>query len=193
MCNKVKTLIVEDDCDFAFLIGKEIMQDERLLYLGHAASRKDAIAMAVKLRPDIVLMDLNLSGSEFDGIFAARDIKIATEAKILLLTSFEQQDVMINASKRAFAAGFISKSDYHAIANTVYMTATSVTPQEVFIRELVLGELSPAERSVLASIVEGDCSAQSASSLKTIANQKTSIFKKLGLKSTNELVSVFSR
>ena len=192
MRDKVKTLVVEDDIDFAFLIRDLIMHDERLLFLGHAATRRDAIGMAAGLKPDVVLMDLSLSICEYDGIAAARDIRVATGAKILLVTSFEQHDIVINASKRAFASGYVFKSDYRDLADTIYMTATSITPQECFIRELLLGELSPAERSVFEGIIAGDCSSQTASSLKTIANQKTSIFKKLGVKSTNELETVFS-
>jgi DNA-binding NarL/FixJ family response regulator len=53
----------------------------------------------------------------------------------------------------------------------------------------VLGELTSAERGVFTALIEGNTIA--ASSVSTIANQKTSIFKKLGVKNTDELVGIF--
>ena len=191
MQSRVKTFLVEDDNDFAYLISNIVSQDKRLHFAGHATERAKAIELVTDLRPDVVLMDLNLTGDELDGVDAAREIRITTGAKILLLTSFEQHDIMIYASKRAFASGYIYKSDCVSLAEIIFKTATTHTPQEGFIRELLLGELSSAERSVLAGILKGEMTSISASSLKTIANQKTSIFKKLGLKNTNELISVF--
>jgi DNA-binding NarL/FixJ family response regulator len=189
MDKKVSVLLVENDRDFVFLIQKILEKDDKLKYVGHADSKKLGVQMAQQLKPDIVIMDLNLSGSELDGIEAAKEIRLTTAAKMLLLTSFEQSDIMLNASKKAFASGYIFKSQCQTLADTVYKTATSNTPQEMLIRELVLNELTSAERGILNDLISGEMSAHSSSS--TIANQKTSIFKKLGVKSTDDLVSVF--
>ncbi|MCL2046489.1 MAG: response regulator [Oscillospiraceae bacterium] len=191
MGDRVRVFLVEDDGDFAFLLGKMLEKDSRLEYLGYAAGRADGVSMVVTLKPDIILMDLSLTDNELDGIEAAREMRIKTQAKVLLITSFEQHNIMVTASKRAFASGYVFKSNYQNLADTIYATAISTTPQEGFIRELILSDLSFAERSVLLDIINGDSTVHAASSLKTIANQKTSIFKKLGLKNTNELVSVF--
>lgn len=44
--------------------------------------------MSQRLRPDVVLMDLNLPGG-IDGVAAARAIRLTTDARVLLLTSCE--------------------------------------------------------------------------------------------------------
>ncbi|MDR2712918.1 MAG: response regulator transcription factor [Clostridiales bacterium] len=191
MDNKVKTILVEDDKDFAFLIRKMITQDPRLEYLGHATNKAVGVEMAHMLQPDIVVMDLNLSGKALDGIEAAKEIRLTTGAKILLLTSYEQPDVIITASKRAFASGYVFKSQCQNLTDIIYETATSNTPQEGMIKELLLKELSPAERSILTDMLEANADKLSLSSAKTVANQKTSIFRKLGFKNTRELISVF--
>lgn len=191
MNDKVKVLLVEDDDDFVFLIQKLIQKDARLEYLGHASDRVFGVEMAQNLKPDIVVMDLNLSGSELDGIMAAKEIRLTTDAKILLLTSFEQPDIIIDASKKAFASGYVFKSDCQSLADIVYTTTTSHTPQEQFIKELLISELTPAEKSLISYLIEGKDDTLITSSQKTIANQKTSIFKKLGLKNTAELIRVF--
>jgi len=187
MEEKIRVLLVEDDIDFVFLIKKLIKKDKRLESVGYAQSKVLGVELAKELKPDIVLMDLNLSGSELDGIEAAKEIKLSTGAKILLLTSFEQPDIIINASKKAFASGYVYKSQCQTLADTIYKTATSITPQELFIKEMIKNELTSAEQGVIKDMAAG---VMSVSSFSTIANQKTSIFKKLGIKSTDELVKV---
>ena len=191
MFDKVKVVLVEDDMDFAFLLRKIMEQDYKLEFLAHAANRTLGVEMVKMLKPDIVVMDLNLSGSDLDGIGAAKEIRLKTGIKVILLTSYEQPEIIINASKQAFASGYIFKSQCQQLTDTIYRTATSVTPQEHFIRELILQELTPAERSILNDLVEGNTGKPATSSQKTIANQKTNIFKKLGFRNAKEAVRVF--
>ena len=189
MNKKIKVLLVEDDNDFVFLIQKMIEGDERLEYVGYAGCKHLGVEMAQKNKPDVIVMDLNLSGSELDGIEAAKEIRLTTDAKVLLLTSFEQPDIVLSACKKAFASGYIFKSQCSTLADTIYMTATSRTPQGLLIKELVLNDLTSAERGVLKELIEGNPVTASASS--TIANQKTSIFKKLGIRNTGTAIRVF--
>ena len=190
MDDVVRFLIVDDDRSFASLFEKLIVGDGRLLYLGNATDRLSGIEMSRRLSPQVVVMDLNLSGDALDGIEAAKEIRVQTGAKVLLLTAYEEQETIINASKKAFASGYIFKSQFHSIADTIYETATSNTPQKELIRELAISELSSAEKAVLKDLVLGNSSLPY-SSPSTLANQKTSIFRKLGLKNTKELLNVF--
>ena len=193
MDRQIKVLLVEDDNDFAYLIQKKINQDTRLLLVGHAENKSTAAEMAIDLQLDLVVMDLSLAHGEMDGIETAKEISLTTGAKVLFLTSFEQPSVIIKASKEAFASGYVFKSQCQDIADMIYQTATSQTPQEAFIRELLLNDLSSAEKDILNHILEGKRESLFSSSKKTIANQKTSIFRKLGVKNTNELLRVFHR
>ena len=190
---KVKVLLVEDDLDFAYLIGKMISNDERLELIGHASNKQSAVELACELKPDIVVMDLNLSGVDLDGIEASKEIGILTGSKVILLTSLEQTDIIINASKKAFASGYIFKSHFETITDTLYNAAVSRTPQEEFIKELVLSDLSAAEKAVFIDMLNDEINLTASSSEKTVANQKTSIFKKLGIKNSNELIRIFMR
>ena len=193
MSKKIKVLLVEDDLDFAYLIEKVICSDERLDLIGHATNKTSAVNLACGLKPDIVVMDLNLSGADLDGIEASKEIGILTGSKVLLLTSLEQTDVIINASKKAFASGYIFKSHYETITDTIYNTAVSRTPQEEFIKELVLSDLSSAERAVFTDMLNEEINLTISSAGKTIANQKTSIYKKLGVRGSDELIRIFMR
>lgn len=189
MPDKINVLLVENDLDFVFLIRKMIEKDDTLHFVAYAENGADGVDLAGSLRPDIVLMDLNLSKGELDGVEAAKEIRLATNAKVLLLTSFEQPEIIVNASKKAFASGYIFKSQSQTLTDTIHRTAMGSTPQEQFIKELILQDLSPAERSVFDMMLGKE--AETHSAMKTIANQKTSIFKKLGLRNTGELLHIF--
>ena len=189
MIEKITVLLVEDDLDFVYLIRKMLERDSSLYFLGHVDNKTDAVNFAKRLSPNIVLMDLNLSKSELDGIEAAREIRLATDARVLLLTSFEQSKISINASKKAFASGYIFKSQCQTLTETIRKTARTQTPQGQFIREMILQDLTATERHIFGMMLGEDGTTQSTE--KTIANQKTSIFRKLGLKNRNELLHIF--
>ena len=135
-------------------------------------------------------MDLNLS-YEMEGIEAAKEIKLATSSKILLLSSIEEHEKMIHACKKSFASGYVCKNLSGILINTIHMIAGSDnTPTGNFIKELIMNELTIAERHVFNGILEGRVAYSPAD--RTTANQKTSIFKKLGIKNTRELIHIFN-
>ena len=190
MDNKVKVILVDDDDDFATLFKKMITSDSRIDYLGRASNKASGVALSFETSPDIVVMDLNLSGIALDGIEAAKEIRIKTGIKVLLLTAYEQTEIILDASSRSFASGYIFKSQFQMMTHIIHRTVTSNTPEKEYIKELVLGKLSPAERRVLEDLINQNDNMISSPS--TINNQKTSIFKKLGIKNTKELLKVFS-
>lgn len=184
-----KVVLVEDDPDFIYLIRQAVQKCDALSFLAAAKSGEEGIALVKQLLPQVVLMDLNLAGG-MNGIAAARAIRLATPARVLLLTSCEDPETIIRASKQAFASGYIFKSQCQALVDVICRTAQAPTPQSTMIRELVLSDLSFAERSVVEMLLKSTLPISSAE--KTIANQKTSIFRKLGLHSTAELLHVFN-
>lgn len=186
---RIQVLIVEDDDDFAYLIRNQLSQQTDLEVVGRAYDRRSALSLAQSLTPQVVLMDLSLSGAQLDGVEAARDIRIATGAKVVILTVYEDPKVVLEASCRAFASGYVFKSQFALIPETVRTTARGTTPQECMILSLILDRLSPAERAVLDYILGRK--PEPVSSPKTMANQKTSILRKLGLHSQRELLQVF--
>ncbi len=185
MNSRIRVLVVEDDEDFAFLIKQHIERDEELECVGIAGNPDEALRLSCEQLPQIVLMDLNLSTSDFDGVEVSKDIRIQTGAKIIILTSLESAHIVKHAVKRAFASDYLFKSQFSVLCDTVRHVAKGTTPHQILIKQLILEDLSAAERSVLELIIGKDIGIKSAN--KTISNQKTSILKKLGLKNTNEL------
>ena len=186
---EIRVLVVEDDDDFARLILHTLQQSDDLRCVGIAKGRQQAVQMAKQQLPDVVLMDLNLSSSYMDGIDAAREIRTAIHTKIVILTVFENPEIILEASKRSFASGYLFKSQFSLLAGTLRSTVRGHTPQEWMIRSLILSDLSYAERTVFDMMMGKKI--ELFSSPKTIANQKTTILKKLGLHSQWELNMVF--
>lgn len=191
MKNKpIRILIVEDDLDFCYLIKNTLESQNDFLVVGECQNAESAIVSAGNLHPDIVLMDLNLSTTNLDGIDAGRQIRLMTDAKIIILTAFEDPEIVITACVQSFASAYIFKSQFGILSETIRNTSKGDTPQQFLIHSAILSCLSSAENSVFDVMLGKPLELQS--SAKTIANQKTSILKKLGLASQKELIHIFS-
>jgi two-component system, response regulator PdtaR len=77
-------LIVEDECIISILIEKFV---QKLGYsvVGKVENGEDAVDAALRLHPDIILMDIQLSG-RMDGIEATRKIKEKTGVSVIFVT-----------------------------------------------------------------------------------------------------------
>ena len=75
--------------------------------VGEAADGATAAAQAAVLRPDVVVMDLRMPGT--DGIEATRRVVAAGSARVLVLTTFDLDELVLGAL-RAGAAGFLLKT-----------------------------------------------------------------------------------
>lgn len=189
MSSSIHIMIVENDNDFAYLIKTAIEAQPDMEMVGCCSAKDQAIVMAIQSNPDIVLMDLNLSSANMDGIDAAKEIHLLTKAKVIILTAFESPKIVIEASKKSFASGYIFKSQFEFLVETIRATVHGHTPQEEMIFSLILNDLTAAEQAVLKNLLGHD--RQLLSSQKTIANQKTVILRKLGLKSQKDLEKTF--
>ncbi|MCC3771628.1 response regulator transcription factor [Streptomyces sp. UNOC14_S4] len=93
---------------------------------GEAADGVEAVALAERLRPDVVLMDVRMPG--VDGIEATRRLRQSAPPdppKVVVITTFENDDHVYDAL-RAGAAGFVLKrSPVEQIAQAVRLVATT--------------------------------------------------------------------
>ena len=191
MKDTIRFMLVEDDQDFVFLVSRMAEREDDLELVGCASNKDDAIRLCCELQPDIVLMDLSLSASGLEGIAASREICRLTNAQVIILTSFENPQTVVEACIKSMASGYVFKSQFNIIPETIRKTVNGHTPQLYLINSLILAELSPAERAVFDAVLDNDTS--TLSSQKTIANQKTNVYKKLGVKNRGELLHLWSK
>ena len=186
---EIRVLIVEDDEDFIYLMKKMLDKQPKITVSGTCAQNEEAVQMACRLRPHIVIMDLNLGSSDKDGILISREIRILTDAKVLILTSLDSPEMVLKAAREAFASGYIFKNQPNLLVENILALAGGYTAQEYLIASMALSCLTEAEMSVFQMLMGKDIQLQS--STKTIANQKTRILRKLGLDSQKDLMHIF--
>lgn len=186
----IKVVLIEDDLDFCFLIQDTLKKTQDIELIGVFHEPQSALKEGIPLDPDIILADLNLTSNALDGIDVIKEFRLATKCKSIILSSFEEPHIVIEASKKSFSSAYIFKSQFHLLCATIRDCYYGQTPQEDFIKNIIISQLSNAELSVLKMIINHEPLLNS--STKTIANQKTSILKKFGLKSQKELIHIFS-
>ncbi len=118
----IRVVIVEDDEDFAFLVQKLLNKQKDIEVIGCCPDREAVLEMIYEKKPDIVLMDLNLGVSHLDGIRLSREIRIRTDAKVLILTAFETPDMIFRAAEEAFASGYLFKSQMSFLVENIAVT-----------------------------------------------------------------------
>ena len=186
----IRIMVVEDDPDFQYLIQQTLSAQADLALVSCCKDGEDAFHASVRVNPHIVLMDLALPADPMEGVLAARRIRLTTEAKVILLTSYEDPATVVQASVKAFASAYVLKSQFPLLLPTIRETAQGVTPQAHLICSALLQSLTPAEMAVFQYMLGTPVTLHS--SEKTIANQQTSLLHKLGLQNKKQLRHVFS-
>ncbi|MBN8618382.1 MAG: response regulator transcription factor [Anaerolineae bacterium] len=195
----ITVLIVDDHLPFRTGLRALLESTPALMVVGDVGSGDEAIRLAAKLQPDVILMDIQMSA--MNGIDATRHI-LATSPHIaiLILTMFEDDDFVF-AALRAGARGYLLKGTMKAdllraiqsaasgeaifgagIARRVIQyfaesRPTNATPPYAF------PDLTQREREILDLIASHENNAEIAErlglSLKTVRNHVSNIFSKL--------------
>ena len=102
-----------------------LMQDGTINVAGEASDGKEAYELCVRLRPDVVLMDMRMP--DFDGSYGTRQIKEKVPGvKVLVLTTFDDKET-VSKAMAAGADGYILKEmDNDQIINSIKAVAGGV-------------------------------------------------------------------
>lgn len=104
-----KVLIVDDSDDFRAMLKGYLTRHNLGLEIFEASTGEMGVAKASCVRPDVVLMDINLPHSS--GLEASQHIKLDNpDCQVIILTMFEVK-VFKEAAQKIQAADFIGKSE----------------------------------------------------------------------------------
>jgi CheY-like chemotaxis protein len=112
-------LIVDDDARFRRAVT-ELLADRGYCVVGQAASAREGLALASTLRPDAVLLDVNLPDG--DGISVATRLSVNGGPRVLL-TSTDAGGAIDRLVRDSGAVGFVAKSDLADAALDRYLGA----------------------------------------------------------------------
>ena len=181
---------------------REILEKNKLEVVGQASDGREAVDLAVRLRPDVAILDISMPA--LNGVDAAREITRRSPRTRVLVLTVHQDDQYVLESLRAGATGYILKtravSELLQAIREVSRGAIYVSPgiSGEAVRGYLNGEtertdaLSPREREVLQLIAEGKSTKEVAVILgissKTAESHRTRIMSKLDIHEVASLV-----
>ncbi|MEX1030117.1 MAG: response regulator transcription factor [Paenibacillaceae bacterium] len=207
---KSKVLIADDHAVIRAGLSMLINAEKDMEVVATANDGKEAYDKSLELKPDIVIMDLNMPPGE-DGLSATTRLKKALpDVEILVLTMHEDQEYLFSFLK-AGASGYILKNSQEAeIIDAIRIVSKKeayLSPQatKMIIQELLhpstatpkgaelLNGLTTRECEVVPLIAKGHSNKEIADllfiSIKTVEAHKSKIMEKLELRTRAELVS----
>ena len=104
----LRLLIADDNPIFRHGLRRLLESEPDLLVVGEAADGREAVELARRLAPDVVLMDIRMPG--LDGLDAARQIRtLSPHVRILVLSSYDAPTLRA-AAQAAGVKGYLDKS-----------------------------------------------------------------------------------
>ena len=203
----IKILLVDDHAVVRMGLKMLLNTNPEMEVIGEASEGNEGIKKAMKLKPDVVVMDLSMPHGK-DGLSATMELKkLMPEINILILTMHDDEEYLFRVIQ-AGASGCILKSAPHdelmsaiesvAIGDAYLHPAATKRLMEEYLggmKQDSLGTynlLSDREKEVLTLIAKGyankEIAEQLVISVKTVETHKGNLMEKLQMKTRPELV-----
>ncbi len=205
MSDRIRVLIADDHTIVRSGVRLLLAAEDDIEVIGEALDGYEALALAEKLQPDVVLMDITMPN--MDGLEATRQIKSRFPDIQVLVLTMHRSDAYFFEMLKAGASGYILKG---AKTNELVDALRVVSLGEVFLyptmaQKLVQGYLnlvegesesghsmSPREREILGLLAEGYSNKEIAEKLvvspSTVHSHRSNLMNKLGLSNRRELI-----
>lgn len=202
----VRVLLADDHAILREGLRHLLEEQPDMEVIGEAVDGEDAITLSLQLKPDIIVMDVNMPG--IDGIVATRQIiQELPDVKILALSMYPKSTFVVEMLK-AGASGYVLKEQAFkelvdaidtVMAGEVYLSSKAASAMvDKYVRGRQLAgkaqdaSLTPRERDVLKLLAEGKSSKEIAKiikmSVQTVDACRRNIMDKLDARSIAELV-----
>jgi DNA-binding NarL/FixJ family response regulator len=197
MSDKISVLLVDDHVLVRRGFRRMLDDDETLEVVGEASNGTEAVQLAEKLRPQVIVMDCQLP--ELTGVAATRIILRSHPETAILMLSMHAEDTLVRQALDAGARGYVLKNandlDLASAIKNVAAGKSVIDPQ-LQRAETLKGErdtaLTARELEVLQHIVAGKSNKEIASelnlSVNTVSVHRANIMERLGIHKTAELV-----
>ncbi len=205
--SRIRVLLADDHAVLRQALRLLLETHDEVEVVGDVGDGREAVELAERLQPDVVLMDLAMPG--LNGIDATRQLTQRVRGvRVLVLSGYADEERLIEAL-RAGASGFVLKrSDVQELLVAIqavhrgnpYISAALAdgrSPIDLLIRAQTQDDpsadkLTPREREILQLVAEGHPNQSIAEklflSVKTVEAHKAHIMAKLGAQRTTDLI-----
>jgi DNA-binding NarL/FixJ family response regulator len=205
--SKIRVLLTDDHTLFRQGIRTLLATENDLEVVGEAANASDAVTLAQTVRPDVVLMDIGMTGmSSFEATRLIR--KERPETKVIFLSMYDDEDYL-SESMEIGASGYILKESpaeqLLTAIREVHRGGSYLSPRLLArlvddfrlqgrntVRQPRFGSLTKREREILKLLAEGKSVKEIACgfelSVKTIEAHKFNLMRKLDIHNKAQLV-----
>jgi len=199
--DNIKVLIVDDHAILRMGLASLLNTKRNIEVVGDASDGESAVRKVMKLKPDVVLMDLMMPG--MDGVETTRRIlDRMPETKILVLTTFGTADGIAHALEVGALGAVMKSIEFPDLVKAITSVAAGervVSPEieRILSSDTSVPALSPRQTEILQSIARGlsnpDISKQLDISLDMVKEHVSVLFAKLGAANRAEAVSIAGR
>ena len=204
----VRILIADDHEMIRHGLRRTLEQREDWQICGEAANGREAVELAKKLVPNVIILDLSMP--ELNGLEATSQIKKMLPQTEVMIFSIHESSELTRRVREAGARGYLLKSDIgrHVVTavealaeHKLYFTwSVSKTMLDAYLRDGKpvtdkverFSELTPREREIIQLLGEGHSnkaiSARLGISVKTVETHRAAIMRKLSINSFAQLV-----
>jgi DNA-binding NarL/FixJ family response regulator len=203
----ISILLADDHPVFRKGLKDIIAEKAGLRVVGETGNGSEVEGLVGELRPDVLLLDLNLPGK--DGLKIAQDLVSRESATRIVILTMHREEAMFNRAMDIGVHGYVLKE---SAVQDIIDSIGAVTRDEYFISPAISGylvrrtaerrslyesnpgleELTPAERRVLNLVAANKSSKEIAETLfvsvRTVENHRQNISSKLGLRGSNSLL-----
>ena len=197
----IRVLIVDDHAILRMGLASLLASKCEIEVVGDASDGPSGIRKVLKLKPDVVIMDLMMPG--MDGIEATKELLAkAPESKILILTTFGTSNGINNALEAGAMGAVMKNCDFSELADAIRAVASgkryvAADVERILVADPPVAALSPRQMEILQSIVRGlsnpDIAKQLGISVDMVKEHVESLFQKIGAANRTEAVAIAFR
>jgi DNA-binding NarL/FixJ family response regulator len=203
--SKRRVLVIEDQSAVCDLVAEMIQSHPRCVSVGTASDGLRAVELALRLKPDILVLDVVMPG--IGGLEVMRRLGNGLPTTRVLIFSGKQEPHIVRALMQAGIHGFVNKNgplnelrkalDALADGNTWFNEDFGRTVRQALATpthsgEGMLDHLTPREREIAVLIAQSHSSKEVAAqldiSIKTAENHRANLMRKLGVRDVAGLV-----
>ena len=198
---KIKVLIADDHTIVRAGLTALLGTEKDIKVVGEAKNGAQAVSEAIKLHPDIVIMDLMMP--KMDGVAATKElIRKAPSAKTILLTTYGTSDGIAHALKAGARGAVLKNADNSELAKAIRIVAQGGDYISPDIRQQLAADppvpnLTSRQSEILESMVRGltdrDIAQQLGLSPESVSEHVGAIRQKIGAANRTEAVAIAMR